>query len=76
MGIGLAHARLLDEARDNRLLTWKNAALEQAHQAAVDASNAKSEFLALVSHEIRQKLLASPSFYYHTNIRFHFTERQ
>ncbi len=69
MGIGLAHARLLDEARDNRLLTWKNAALAQAHQAAVDASNAKSEFLALVSHEIRQKL-SSLSFYYHTNVRF------
>jgi hypothetical protein len=51
--VGLAHAHLLEEAERGRRLTELNSALTQAKAAAEAASTAKSQFLAIVSHEIR-----------------------
>lgn len=59
VAIGLAQARLLKEARDYRRLAWQNAELEQARNLAEAASQAKSSFLAVVSHEIRCPLYPS-----------------
>jgi signal transduction histidine kinase len=49
----LAHAHLLQEAERGRQLTNLNLALTQAKAEAEAGSKAKSQFLAVVSHEIR-----------------------
>lgn len=51
--IGLAHAHLLEEAERGRKLADANLSLQHAKAAAEAASMAKSQFLAVVSHEIR-----------------------
>jgi hypothetical protein len=51
--IGLAHAHLLQEAERGRQLANLNIALTQAKAEAEAGSKAKSQFLAVVSHEIR-----------------------
>lgn len=53
VSIGLEHAHLLREAVKGRKLAWHNLALERAREKAEQSSKAKSEFLAVVSHEIR-----------------------
>ena len=61
--IGLAHALLLQEAARSRQLTSLNQDLTQAKAAAEAASKAKSQFLAVISHELRHvatRVLAAP----------------
>lgn len=54
VGSALAQARLLEqEKRHSQLLAQKNSELEYATQEEVAANRAKSEFLAMMSHEIR-----------------------
>ncbi|QYO68028.1 GAF domain-containing protein [Leptolyngbya sp. 7M] len=54
VGVVIAQARLLDQERRQRQeLTLKNAALEQARWEAEASNQAKSNFLATMSHEIR-----------------------
>jgi signal transduction histidine kinase len=55
--IGLSHARTFEEERKSKELAWRNAALEQEKTLAETASQAKSEFLAVMSHEIRYTIL-------------------
>lgn len=56
--VGLAHAHLLEEAEKGRRLTDQNIALSQAKAAAEAGSRAKSQFLAIVSHEIRYRTVS------------------
>jgi signal transduction histidine kinase len=58
--IGLAHAHLLKEAERGRELTTRNEALNKAKEEAEEGFRAKSEFLAVVSHEIRFDLPLLP----------------
>lgn len=54
VGIALAQAQLLEQEREQHSeLSVKNTALKQAKGEAEAANRAKSEFLAMMSHEIR-----------------------
>lgn len=53
VAIGLEHAHLLREANKGRKLAIRNLCLERAKEKAEQSSQAKSDFLATVSHEIR-----------------------
>lgn len=53
VAIGLEHAHLLRQANKGRKFALRNLALERAREKAEQNSQAKSEFLAVVSHEIR-----------------------
>eukprot|EP00741_Cyanophora_paradoxa_P004382 tig00000802_g4253.t1 len=59
MGLAIAQSQLLREEQQQReLLASRNAALEEARREADAASRTKSQFLAMVSHEVRTPMNA------------------
>eukprot|EP00741_Cyanophora_paradoxa_P010136 tig00020510_g9811.t1 len=59
IGVAIAQSRLLSSEKEQReLLASQNAALEEARREADAASRSKSQFLAMVSHEVRTPMNA------------------